>query len=133
MEEVPIEIPETIGNKYQEDLFINNVKNFPDRRYSVKLPFINGENQVLGDSKYIALRRFHNSERKLEKKADLKKTYYETFSDYLKKGENLAKNSPLLSLMDKEGLLRVGGRLENITLSYREKHPIILSSKSLQI
>ena len=72
MEEVPIEIPETIENKYYEDLFINNVKICPDRRYSVKLPFVNGLDPVQGDSKYIALRRFHNLERKLEKEADLK-------------------------------------------------------------
>ena len=78
MEEVPIEIPKTIENKYYEDLFINNVKICPDRRYSIKLPFINGEDSVLGDSKYIALRRFHN----LERKADLKKAYHQTFSYY---------------------------------------------------
>ena len=30
--------------------------------------------------------------------------------------------------MDKEGLIKVGGRLENTTLSNREKYPKILSS-----
>ena len=97
MEEVPIEIPESIENKYCENIFINNVKICPDRRYSVKLPFINGEDPVLGDSKYIALRRFHNLEKKLEKGADLKKAYHETFSDYLEKG-HMVPCSPSTSL-----------------------------------
>ncbi|XP_017485298.1 PREDICTED: uncharacterized protein LOC108373869 isoform X2 [Rhagoletis zephyria] len=43
------------------------------------------------------------------------------------------KRSPLLTLnpfLDKDGLLRVNGRLAHSTLSYNERHPIIIPEKS---
>nr|CAH7758019.1 unnamed protein product [Callosobruchus chinensis] len=54
-------------------------------------------------------------------------------SDYqrLKDGNNLSSSSSLLSLspfMDKDGLLRVGGRLKYANLPYSRKHPILLNS-----
>nr|CAH7767045.1 unnamed protein product [Callosobruchus chinensis] len=54
-------------------------------------------------------------------------------SDYqrLKDGNNLSSSSSLLSLspfMDKDGLLRVGGRLKYSNLPYSRKHPILLNS-----
>lgn len=49
----------------------------------------------------------------------------------IKQGENLAKSNPLVRLtpyLDEDNLLRVGGRLENSTLSKTAKHPYILSN-----
>ncbi|KAB0798916.1 hypothetical protein PPYR_06796 [Photinus pyralis] len=50
----------------------------------------------------------------------------------LKENKSLPKNSVLLSLnpfLDTNGLLRVGGRLENAPLSFDAKHPVILPCK----
>lgn len=58
-----------------------------------------------------------------------------TFSEglhTLSKGGNINKKSPLAKLnplIDKDDLLRVGGRLKLADLSSREKNPIILPSK----
>nr|CAI5833055.1 unnamed protein product [Callosobruchus analis] len=54
-------------------------------------------------------------------------------SDYqrLKEGNNLSSSSRILSLspfMDRDGLIRVGGRLKNSNLPYCRKHPILLNS-----
>ena len=51
----------------------------------------------------------------------------------LKLGRNIKKGSPLTKLnafIDKNGILRVGGRLENSQLPYEERHPAIISGKS---
>ncbi|XP_057699895.1 uncharacterized protein LOC130920590 [Corythoichthys intestinalis] len=50
----------------------------------------------------------------------------------LKKGEHIAKTSPLWNLnsfIDSEGLLRVGGRTSLANLPYDEKHPLILPKR----
>lgn len=52
--------------------------------------------------------------------------------DSLSKGKEL-KNSSILKLMpilDKNGIIRVGGRLQNSSLSYDVKHPILLSKSN---
>lgn len=62
-------------------------------------------------------------------------TQQETFSEELRllsKGLPLHRNSRLLPLspyLDKDGLIRVGGRLSNANLEENKKHPIILPSK----
>lgn len=51
----------------------------------------------------------------------------------LQKNKAIDPRSKILSLnpiLDREGILRVGGRLRNAPLSYSQKHPIILSSDS---
>lgn len=61
----------------------------------------------------------------------------ETFEqeiNYLRKRKNIPKNSPLLSLnpfLDSDGILRVGGRLENTNLSFEQRHPVILPKKHI--
>ena len=50
--------------------------------------------------------------------------------DILQKGQALPKNSSLLDLrpfLDDEGLLRVGGRIQNAILNFGEKHRFILA------
>ncbi|XP_076397876.1 uncharacterized protein LOC143266125 [Megachile rotundata] len=58
------------------------------------------------------------------------RNHFEKDIEQLRQGRELSKGSPLASLrpfLDKEGLLRVGGRLTNAMLSYEEKHPIIVA------
>ena len=78
------EIPQSYEDKCCENIFQNSVEICSDNRFSVKLPFIN-EKPFLGDSKSIALRRFHNLEKRLEKDPDLKDSYHATFRNYLEK------------------------------------------------
>jgi len=50
----------------------------------------------------------------------------------LQAGRPVKKNSKLLSLhpfVDKDGLIRVGGRLQAVVLDYDQKHQVILPSK----
>ncbi len=52
--------------------------------------------------------------------------------DCLEKKKGLPKTTPLLKLspvIDPEGLLRVGGRLERADLTHEERHPLILPGK----
>ena len=52
----------------------------------------------------------------------------------LRKDTPLSSKSKLLSLapfLDKDGILRLGGRLQNSNLKFSEKHPIILASSPL--
>ena len=61
-----------------------------------------------------------------------KKSYPQELSQ-LKKGQPVANNSYLLQLhplLGDDGLIRVGGRLENSDLSYESAHPIILDKSS---
>ncbi|XP_076394279.1 uncharacterized protein LOC143265522 [Megachile rotundata] len=57
------------------------------------------------------------------------------FSDeikHLKANQSIANSSSLISLnpfLDKDGILRVGGRLVNAKIPYNQKHPIILPPK----
>ena len=54
---------------------------------------------------------------------------YKDEIDRLTSSERLPKTSPILKLspvVDKDGLLRVGGRLEQGGLNYEEQHPLIL-------
>ena len=56
---------------------------------------------------------------------------YEEEINCLKNSRRLAKTSPMLKLgplVCKDGLVRVGGRLEHSILSYEESHPLILPS-----
>lgn len=51
----------------------------------------------------------------------------------VKTGQTLSKSNPLVRLtpfLDKDGILRVGGRLQNSYLTYEKKHPIIFPKSS---
>ncbi|XP_064643607.1 uncharacterized protein LOC135497702 [Lineus longissimus] len=54
---------------------------------------------------------------------------YSAEIEALKQGKSVGKSSPLLKLnpaIGKDGLVRIGGRLENSQLTYAEKHPVIV-------
>lgn len=58
-------------------------------------------------------------------------TVYERDIEYIKKNGKVRKSSALISLtpfLDKNNLLRVGGRLQNANLPVTTKHPIIIPS-----
>ncbi len=60
------------------------------------------------------------------------KVIYAQEYDALTKGTPLAAKSALISLnafLDKDGIIRVGGRLANASLPYDRKHPVILPGK----
>jgi len=59
----------------------------------------------------------------------VQRSYFSKELSLLLKQQNLNKNSPILRLnlfIDKEGILRVGGRLKLSDLTYNTKHPILL-------
>ena len=93
--------------------FINNCK---------RLPKIMFQETVL-----------HNSELQFARKILIKISQNHDFHmeiSNLKKGVKLSKGSKLNSLLpfiDNDGILRVGGRIQNANISYNKKHPIILS------
>lgn len=61
--------------------------------------------------------------------ANVQATHFAQECEDLARGRMLSRRSSLRSLnpfLDSEGLLRVGGRLNNAFLTYDEKHPIIL-------
>ena len=61
------------------------------------------------------------------------KTYFSQEYACLKDNKTLSRKSRLLNLcpfIDKDDLLRVGGRLSNSGLSYEERHPIIIPERS---
>ena len=66
----------------------------------------------------------------------LRKSQHKTFSDsirYLLRGKELDKWDKLLKFtpfLDKDGLVRAGGRLKHAKIPYSQKHPIILDSKN---
>ncbi|VDI37805.1 Hypothetical predicted protein [Mytilus galloprovincialis] len=57
---------------------------------------------------------------------------YSSEIDCIVNGQNLRKNSSIISLdpfLDSEGILRVGGRLNKSNLPYQERNPLILPGK----
>ena len=59
--------------------------------------------------------------------------YFQPEIDCLQKKCNLSRRSTLITLnpfLDEDGILRVGGRLNNSELSFNARHPIIIPSKS---
>jgi hypothetical protein len=59
--------------------------------------------------------------------------FYSEEMEQLLQGKPVPKNSPIKQLnpfLDENGLLRVGGRIENACVSYVEAHPVILPGKS---
>ncbi|XP_029670156.1 uncharacterized protein LOC115239656 [Formica exsecta] len=60
-------------------------------------------------------------------------TKYKDELKAIRKGRGPGKSSPLIRLspfLDRQGILRVGGRLKHAILDYDERHPIILPSES---
>lgn len=80
-------------DELSELLFQSTVVRHEDGRFCVSLPFRNGVDPVLGSSKEIALRRFFNLEKKLERNLELKIEYHKTVNEYLSSGHMILKNA----------------------------------------
>ena len=91
--------------------FVNNCKLAPNHRKSGPLT-----SDELADAK-LPMWRY------------VQREVYGNEIERLKRGVSLLKASPLLKLspfIDSQGLLRVGGRLQNSDLYFDTKHPLIL-------
>lgn len=74
-------------DEQSESIFLETTKILYDGRYQVNLPLkTSRENEKLGDSFYIAKRRFLNLERKFEKNLSLKCDYSKFIDDYVELG-----------------------------------------------
>ena len=59
--------------------------------------------------------------------------HYQNTVDSIKEGKTLSKSNSLLlynPMLGPKGLLRIGGRLGNAPLEYRQQHPVIIPNKS---
>lgn len=63
----------------------------------------------------------------------IQKVHFDADYERLKNNEELDKKSNLLSLTPflDNGVMRLRGRIENAQVSYEQKHPVILPSKSI--
>ncbi|XP_052567338.1 uncharacterized protein LOC120430428 [Culex pipiens pallens] len=69
-----------------EENFQHTVQRLSDGRYSVSMPKVEGGISRLGESKEIALRRLHATERRLARDANLRKQYTDFMDEYLELG-----------------------------------------------
>lgn len=69
-----------------EIFFISSIKFCEDGRYMVYLPFKDGIDPQIGDSKKIVLRRFYNLEQKLQKNNNLRRDYTNLINEYINEG-----------------------------------------------
>ncbi|XP_039439114.1 uncharacterized protein LOC120420194 [Culex pipiens pallens] len=69
-----------------EESFQHTVQRLSDGRYSVSMPKVEGGISRLGESKEIALRRLHATERRLARDANLRKQYTDFMNEYLELG-----------------------------------------------
>ena len=76
-----------------EDHFIRTHHRTPQGRYVVRLPFRN-DSPTIGDSSGVALRRFKNLERKLERNPLLQSKYREFMNEYLDLDHMAVSQSP---------------------------------------
>lgn len=60
-----------------EEIFMQTYRRFPDGRFQVNIPFKKSLNQ-LGSTRAVALRRFHNLERRLQRDPELGQLYCST-------------------------------------------------------
>ena len=97
--------------------------------------------RAIANLKYFAAKRQNCDESKLSfhKEAELlimreiQQDVYAREISCLQGEKLLPKDSSLINLspsLDKDGLLRIGGRLENSDLSEKDKHPYIIPGKS---
>ena len=83
LEEVDVKVPLNPDDTLCESLFQSSVHKLSDGRYCVDLPFKSGSDPIMGTSADIALRRFLNLEKKLERNPELKSEYHKTMQEYL--------------------------------------------------
>lgn len=85
-EEVPMKRILTPEEQMAEEFFVKTTKRCSDGRFMVKLPFKN-ENPSLGESKYIANRRYIGTMKRLATKPEIKTIYEQSIQEYLDLGQ----------------------------------------------
>lgn len=80
-------------------------------------------------SKFLTVKELDEAEKAVLK--IVQEEYFSNEKTALSNGERIKKSSPLCKLHPilNEGILRVGGRLSEFTLSFDSKHPVILPGK----
>lgn len=85
-EEIPKRRILTPDEQAAENFFVKTTKRCLDGRFMVKLPFRN-ENPSLGDSKFIAKRRYNGTMKRLSTKPEIKAIYDQSIYEYLELGQ----------------------------------------------
>lgn len=95
LEELPTSKPTlTADDEFCERYFTATTKRLNDGRFSVFMPLKETPEAALGDSFYIAKKRFLSLEKKLNKNLNLKKEYCEFINEYKKLGHLTEINKP---------------------------------------
>ncbi|XP_070170948.1 uncharacterized protein [Polyergus mexicanus] len=118
IEEISSELPLSEEDKKCEQHFIETHQRAEDGRYIIRLPFKTDPPLDLGSSRETAALLYSKLER-----------HFPSEIQALNDKSLLPRSSSLLSLypfLGKDKLIRLGGRIDNSSLSYDERHPIIL-------
>ncbi|XP_036342801.1 uncharacterized protein LOC118752058 [Rhagoletis pomonella] len=85
-EHVPTSVPMSAQDQWCEDFFHSTYTRQANGKYLVRLPLksLYDPNQTIGKSKQIALNRFHELERRLQRNADLREQYEDGIEDYFR-------------------------------------------------
>ncbi|XP_036347998.1 uncharacterized protein LOC118757389, partial [Rhagoletis pomonella] len=85
-EHVPTSVPMSAQDQWCEDFFRSTYTRQANGKYLVRLPLksLYDPNQTIGKSKQIALNRFHQLERRLQRNADLREQYEDGIEDYFR-------------------------------------------------
>ncbi|XP_036342838.1 uncharacterized protein LOC118752096 [Rhagoletis pomonella] len=85
-EHVPTSVPMSAQDQWCEDFSHSTYTRQANGKYLVRLPLksLYDPNQTIGKSKQIALNRFHELERRLQRNADLREQYEDGIEDYFR-------------------------------------------------
>ncbi|XP_062713374.1 uncharacterized protein LOC134290289 [Aedes albopictus] len=86
VEELPTRSAYSMDEKRCEDLYASTVSRNPEGRYIVRLPRKQNFDELIGESRAAALRRFELLERRLDRDSQLKEEYHKFMREYLELG-----------------------------------------------
>lgn len=84
-EEINLPKSKNPEDEFCENHFLNSVSRNSDGKYIVKLPF-RPDAEKVGNNREVALKRFYNLEKKLDKEPILRSTYNEIMNEYIQLG-----------------------------------------------
>lgn len=104
------------------------------RVFAYILRFIENLRQSKESRKFgsLSIEEFQESSNRLLKLAQQQDFISEI--THLQKNQGLSKKSPIANLhpfLDKDGCLRVGGRIRNAAIPFEQKHPILVSHRNI--
>ena len=85
MEEANLLLIRKPKEKFAERFFQRTKVQLPNKKHKARLPF-HPDASILGESRFLALERFHQLEAKFQKNSKLKETYVEFMPYYLENG-----------------------------------------------